>query len=290
MINPEQIDEVIEILIEHLQPQQIYVCGSYSVGTATDDSDLDLLVVQDSEAGASRRIRNAEHALFGLMLPIDLTVCTPAELAEDKQVESSFLKNITERQGWLVYDRERGGFRELHRAWSAAPSAETHQRLAEDPGEWQLYQSLYRRARRSFSEQPREVIARELRAHPEWTVGDFGCGDALLAESLPNQVVSMDHLGTDPSIVVCDIAETPLCDGVLDAAVFALSLVGANWPEYLREAHRTLRPGGRIYVAELEDRWEGGLEPLLSALREAGFTIEGRPRLRGELVYVTGVA
>jgi hypothetical protein len=48
----------------------------------------------------------------------------------------------------------------------------------------------------------------------------------------------------------------------LNAAVSSLSLMGRNWPEYPREAHRTLRrPFGMLFVAEPAKRWaEGRLE------------------------------
>ena len=50
------------------------------------------------------------------------------------------------------------------------------------------------------------------------------------------------------------MAHTPLDDESLDAAIFCLSLMGANFSDYLREAYRTLKLDGSLHIWEaLED-------------------------------------
>jgi hypothetical protein len=58
--------------------------------------------------------------------------------------------------------------------------------------------------------------------------------------------------------VACDMSRTPLEDGSLDTAVFSLSLMCRNRPEHPREARRTLRPFGMLFVAEPAKRWAAG--------------------------------
>ena len=119
-------------------------------------------------------------------------------------------------------------------------------------------------------------------------VGDFGCGECLLRDALPgHEVVELDHIAVDETVTACDMAKTPLEDGSLGAAVFSLSLMGRNWPEYLEEARRVLKPYGFLFVAEPEKRW-GQEGKLKKAVEEAGFSILDS-RQRGAFRYITAV-
>ena len=120
--------------------------------------------------------------------------------------------------------------------------------------------TLYREARATWPEHPVERLAEQLRRRPEWVVGDFGCGECLLKAAVPNRVVGFDHVAWDDPVIAGDMAVTPLEPGSLDVAVFSLSLMGTNWPDYLREAYRTLKR----------------LRP--SSHRRAGRSVAGRPQ------------
>ena len=45
-----------------------------------------------------------------------------------------------------------------------------------------------------------------LRKHPSYIIGDFGCGEARLAASVPNTVHSFDLIAANDTVVACDIA------------------------------------------------------------------------------------
>ena len=82
---------------------------------------------------------------------------------------------------------------------------------------------------------------------------DFtGEGEALLAEKLgeTSMVHSFDHVAKNDTVTACDIADVPIDDGELDVAVFCLSLMGTNFTDYLKEAHRTLKLDGRLHIYE----------------------------------------
>jgi SAM-dependent methyltransferase len=147
-----------------------------------------------------------------------------------------------------------GDFSILNNRWNSSLSNTTHQRLEIDPTEWYLYHSLYREARASWPEVPVDRIAAQLRGRPDWIIGDFGCGECLLGKALGRPVVGLDHVAVDSTVQVCDMAHTSLADGSLDAAVFSLSLMGANWRDYLQEAQRVLKPYGHLFIAEPQRR------------------------------------
>jgi superfamily II DNA or RNA helicase len=146
--------------------------------------------------------------------------------------------------------RRFGDFSSMNARINSSKSATTHARFRENPEEWFLYHTLYREARSTWPEVPFKVFADWLKRRPDWTVGDFGCGESELAKLVPNKIYSFDHVAANPSIIVCDMASTGLPDRALDVAVFSLSLMGLNYQDYLREAYRLLQYGGWLKVAE----------------------------------------
>ena len=62
--------------------------------------------------------------------------------------------------------------------------------------------------------------------------------------------------GGNDRVVPCDIANVPLDNDTLDVAIFCLSLMGTNVADFVAEAHRTLKPGGLLLIAEVRSRFE----------------------------------
>ena len=96
------------------------------------------------------------------------------------------------------------------------------------------------------------------------TIADFGCGEGKLHLKLleAGHKAEMLHSfdagkmeGSD-HVTQCDIAKVPLPSGSVDVVVFCLSLMGTNFPAFLREANRVLRPGGTVFIAEVLSRFE----------------------------------
>jgi SAM-dependent methyltransferase len=162
--------------------------------------------------------------------------------------------------------------------------------MQQDPSEWYLYHTLYREAREKWPEQPFERLAERIRVRPAWVVGDFGCGECLLRQALPgNHVIGIDHVAQDEQVIACDMASTPLEQATLDVAVFSLSLMGSNWTDYLREAFRTLRPYGHLFIAEPQKRWQDRVEELKDAVRAEGFHLLGDVEQRYDFLYLTAL-
>jgi superfamily II DNA or RNA helicase len=134
---------------------------------------------------------------------------------------------------------------------------------------------------------PRDVLAGWCEA--DEVVGDFGCGGKChIAKRLPNNVVySYDHnsLGEE-DVICCDIADVPLEDEQLDVAIFSLSLMGCNYKDYLLEAHRCLRRGGKLYIAELTNHRL--VETLPADLDKIGFKVLSESR-RWKFTFVRAV-
>jgi ribosomal RNA-processing protein 8 len=125
------------------------------------------------------------------------------------------------------------------------------------------YHKGFRHQVESWPTNPVSLYISALSAHPPRTViADLGCGDAALARALIPKgytVMSFDLVADRAFVVEADIFDRlPLpgsevdSDGneklgqghaqVVNVVVCALSLMGTNWPNCIREAWRILRP------------------------------------------------
>lgn len=101
-----------------------------------------------------------------------------------------------------------------------------------------------------------DVAVKWLRARPaSWRVADLGCGDAALAAAVPQTVHSFDLVASAPGVVACNMADLPLTDASIEAAVFCLSLMGTDYGAFLEEATRALTDTGWLWIAEVQSRF-----------------------------------
>jgi len=100
----KELQEIVRRLVESLQPEQIYLFGSYASGTQTPgQSDLDLLVVvPDSSLPRHQREARSYDSLWGLTTPVDLVVLTREEFNRTSQVKTS-LASTAQKKGVLIY-------------------------------------------------------------------------------------------------------------------------------------------------------------------------------------------
>jgi hypothetical protein len=142
--------------------------------------------------------------------------------------------------------------------------------------EWERYHALFREARADWAVVPCEEMIRWCRQRSGYVIGDFGCGEAGLAAAVSDRhtVHSFDHVAANGGVVACDMARVPLGDAALDLAVFSLSLVGSNFADYIREAHRTLRIDGELHVIEASSRF-GDRDRFARSLGAFGFDVVG---------------
>ncbi|HVS34758.1 MAG TPA: methyltransferase domain-containing protein [Gemmataceae bacterium] len=167
-----------------------------------------------------------------------------------------------------------GDFSQMNHRWNQGRSDATHSRLRENPEEWAQYHTLYREARKDWTVVPYEEMIRWCQKRSGLVIGDFGCGEAKLAEALADRhtVHSFDHVAVNAAVVACDMAHVPLGDEMLDVAIFSLSLMGANFTDYLREAYRTLKLDGRLHIIEATARFTDR-EKFARDLQSLGFDV-----------------
>lgn len=105
MIRKTLIDKVTKRLVKVYQPVAIYLFGSYSWGTPTPGSDLDILVVVDqSDEKSYTRPVVGHKALADLDVAKDIIVYTKAEFDTLATKKSSLAAKI-KKEGSMIYAR-----------------------------------------------------------------------------------------------------------------------------------------------------------------------------------------
>ncbi|KAL6899650.1 hypothetical protein ACP4OV_006308 [Aristida adscensionis] len=172
-----------------------------------------------------------------------------------------------------------GHFRMLNEKLYTCSGEDAFDYFKTDPN---LFDVGYQEQMSHWPEQPVNVIISWLKRHSaSWTVADFGCGNAAVAKNVKNKVFSIDLVSDDSSVIACDMAHTPLEPSSVDVAIFCLSLMGTNYPSYLEEANRVLKPSGWLVIAEVRSRLDpntGGADPekFSKAIIQLGFSLESK--------------
>jgi len=99
-----KLEKAVRCIVELVQPQVVILFGSYAEDRSHEGSDLDLLVVAETES----RIRLAvalQEALEPVLAPyaVDLLVCTPAGWEAGRWVRG-FVTREADRKGLRLYE------------------------------------------------------------------------------------------------------------------------------------------------------------------------------------------
>ncbi|MCX2728003.1 nucleotidyltransferase domain-containing protein [Thermomicrobium sp. 4228-Ro] len=92
----------VERLVRELDPERILLFGSHARGTAGRRSDLDLIVVWDTQLEPLERIGRVLALLADAPRSVDVLVYTPAEFAE--RADLPFLRGVL-REARVLYER-----------------------------------------------------------------------------------------------------------------------------------------------------------------------------------------
>jgi predicted nucleotidyltransferase len=103
-VTEEALQAIVHRLVTELHPHKIMLFGSYSYGTPTVDSDVDLLVIMDTTASPVDRYLRVSRLLRPRPFPLDLLVKTPKEIAQALARDDAFVQEIMTR-GRVLYER-----------------------------------------------------------------------------------------------------------------------------------------------------------------------------------------
>ena len=104
MLTTDQIDQLGQKIGQKLKPDRIILFGSHANGDATEDSDIDLMVVTETSLPPAKRYGTVRRLLDDYPASFDIVVKTPEEYARCKNVVNHIVY-FAEREGRVIYER-----------------------------------------------------------------------------------------------------------------------------------------------------------------------------------------
>lgn len=90
MLTENDITRISGRIVKAYGPLVVGTFGSYAIGTARNESDLDVFVIKETREPSKARTRAVLRLLFGILHPLDVHVFTPEEFESTVCEELSF--------------------------------------------------------------------------------------------------------------------------------------------------------------------------------------------------------
>ena len=103
------LSEIVEKLKSEYKPQKIILFGSYAYGNPSEDSDLDLLILKNTNLRRVDRYVRVKKIVYNpdRRIIISPLVLTPKELANRLRMGDDFIKEIMQK-GVVLYEGRAG--------------------------------------------------------------------------------------------------------------------------------------------------------------------------------------
>ena len=103
MISENTIQQAVARLVAAANPSKIILFGSYARGDATEDSDLDLMVIEQEVQNAGEEMIRLHRAVGNVGVGVDVLVYSDREASRRSQVPGTVLYWAF-REGRVLYD------------------------------------------------------------------------------------------------------------------------------------------------------------------------------------------
>jgi UTP:GlnB (protein PII) uridylyltransferase len=102
MVSFNEIENIARRIGEQINARAVILFGSYARNQPGKHSDVDLLVIAESDLPRHKRSRQL-HLMFNpYPFPMDILVYTPKEVEEESKFELSFISTVI-REGKKLY-------------------------------------------------------------------------------------------------------------------------------------------------------------------------------------------
>ncbi len=102
---PETIRDIVHTIITGYRPRKIILFGSYAYGDPDEDSDIDLLIIKDTDKRPLDRWIEVKRLVRdrSRRAPVSPLVLTSKELEERLEIKDFFLQEVLEK-GQVLYE------------------------------------------------------------------------------------------------------------------------------------------------------------------------------------------
>lgn len=100
--------EIVKKIQENYKPDKVILFGSYAYGTPERDSDIDLLIIKNTQDRPLERRVTVRRIVSdpARLIPFEPIVLTPSEIQKRLNIGDQFIKEILEK-GEVLYEAER---------------------------------------------------------------------------------------------------------------------------------------------------------------------------------------
>lgn len=105
MIEMRQIQDIVNRIATNYNPDKIILFGSYARGNYNDNSDLDFILVKETNTPKHKRGIEVRRLFYGLPIPMDFKIYTSTEFNNELSNRYSFL-NSAIQDGKVLYERK----------------------------------------------------------------------------------------------------------------------------------------------------------------------------------------
>lgn len=101
---PAEIGDMVKKIVASFSPERIILFGSFAYGNVTRDSDLDLLVIMETDLPPAERQRQISRVLRPRRFPMDIIVKNPSEIQKSRRRVDPFMNEVLDK-GFVLYAR-----------------------------------------------------------------------------------------------------------------------------------------------------------------------------------------
>ena len=100
-----ETQNIVNKIVDYCKPEKIILFGSFARGEEKSNSDIDLLIIKNSDKKRPFRIKEVFEALRGMDrdFPLDPIVYTPGEISKSLALGDYFIKEVLE-EGKVMYE------------------------------------------------------------------------------------------------------------------------------------------------------------------------------------------